>query len=130
MKGAVIADPFVEQPYDMVFTTVNEEDPLAFTEEELGQFPERDIDPPGPGVTAQITLRGDHHNVVAEATGYVKLIQVWTKMDAKGAVMELFEGYLSLDVVFDGSLRFKKHGATEFHGLSFWAVRAKEQNAA
>ena len=54
MKGAVIADPFVEQPYDIVFTTIKEEDPLAFTEE-LGQFPERDIDPPGPGVTAQIT---------------------------------------------------------------------------
>jgi hypothetical protein len=39
MKGPAIADPFVEQPYSMVITTIKEENPLAFTDDELGQFP-------------------------------------------------------------------------------------------
>jgi len=56
-------------------------------------------------MTAQVTLTPGGHNVVAEATGYVKLIHVWTKTDAKGELLELFEGYLSLNVVFDWSLR-------------------------
>jgi hypothetical protein len=127
MKGSAIADPFVEQPYNMVITSIKEEDSLAFTDDELWQFPTRDVDPPGPGMIAQLTLAsGGHHNVVAGATGYVKLVRVWTKTGANGEVMELFDGYLSLEVVFDWSLRFKGHGTTETHGLSFWAVRAKK----
>jgi hypothetical protein len=44
--------------------------------------------------------------------------------------LELFEGYLSLEVSFDWGLRFKRkgHGTSESHGLSLWAVRAKDGN--
>jgi hypothetical protein len=115
LRGSAIVDLFIKQPYNMIITPIDEENPLVFTKEELVQFPECDINPPGPGMTAQIILAsGDHAD--AEATGYVKLIRVWTKTDADGKLLELFEGYLSLDVSFDWSLRFKGHGTKEPHG--------------
>jgi hypothetical protein len=57
----------------------------------------------------------------------MKLIRVWTKTNAKGEVVELFEGYFSLFVESDWSLQFKWLVTSEAaHGFSFWAVRAKK----
>lgn len=130
MRGPTICDPFVEQPYNIVISNLEEEDSLAFTDDELGQFPSRDSDPPGPGMTGQLTLASSsHRNVVTHAAGHIKLIRVWAKQDPlTGKLLELFEGYFSLDVIFDWRMKKykKKDGLKEYHGFSFWAVRGNE----
>jgi hypothetical protein len=134
-RGTTICDPFVEQPYDVIITSTEEEQSLSFTDEELWQFPAtypvEDSEPPpsGPGMTAQITLsNGDHPGVLA-ASGYIKFVRVWTKASANGEPLEVFEVYLNLDLRFE--LSFKLHGQRfrpehleETHAVAFWAVRA------
>jgi hypothetical protein len=128
-RGATICDPFVEQPYDVIITSTEEEDPLSFTEDELGQFPERDSDLSGPGMTAQITLSERDHPGVLSASGYIKFVRVWMKASANGELLEVFEAYLNLDISFE--LSFKLHGqrfrppsTRETHAIAFWAIRA------
>jgi hypothetical protein len=128
-RGATICDPFAEQPYDVIITSTEEEDPLSFTEDELGQFPERDSDPSGPGMTAQITLSERDHPGVLSASGYIKFVRVWMKARANGKLLEIFEVYLNLDVSFELSVRvrghrFKDHDREETHAIAFWAIRA------
>jgi len=129
-RGATICDPFVEQPYDVIITSIEEEESLSFTEEDLGQFPERDtdLDPTGPGMTAQITLSGGHPGVLA-ASGYIKFVRVWAKASESGELLEVFEAYLNLDVHLElnpklHGHRFRGHGGQECHGIAFWAIRA------
>jgi hypothetical protein len=42
-------------------TSTEEQESLSFTEDELEDFPTRDSDPSGPGMTAQVTLSGSDH---------------------------------------------------------------------
>jgi len=127
MRSLAIAATFIEQPYNIIITTINEEDPLAFTEEGLGQFPERDIDLSGPGMTAQITLATTSLSKPRDTSSSFVFGPRWTLMESSWSC-NLFEGYLSLEVSFDWSLRFKRkgHGTSESHGLSLWAVRPKK----
>lgn len=126
MMGESIKDPLVEQPYNIFLTSLDEEDSLAFTDEELDDFPVRDFDPSGPGMVAKVDLSSDgHHGVVSHSGGYVKLIRVWAQQGANGELQELFEGYFTLQVNF--VLKYaKKVGFQEYQGFSFWAVRAKK----
>jgi len=54
MRGSAIVEPYVNQPYDLVITSIKDNDPLAFMDNELLQFPEWNMNPPGPGLMAQI----------------------------------------------------------------------------
>lgn len=118
-----IKDPVLQQPYDLSITSIETDESLAFTFDELMQFPERDLDASGPGMTAQVELAGDHHGVVTRAESYIKLVRVWTKIDANGKLQELFEGYFEIDVSF--ALKYAKEvGFKETQSFSFWAVRA------
>ena len=130
-RGATICDPFVEQPYDVIITSIEEEGSLSFTEEELGQFPDRDsdLDPSGPGMTAQITLSGKDHAGVLAASGHIKFVRVWAKAGGSGELLEVFEAYLNLDVHLELSFklrgqRFRGDSAQETHAIAFWAIRA------
>lgn len=127
MMGESIKDPIVEQPYNIVLTSIDEEDSVSFTDEELGDFPERDLDPSGPGMVAQIELSSEgHHGVVAQSGGQLKLVRVWAQRGANGELQELFEGYFNLQVGFVMKYA-KKVGFEELQGFSFWAVRAKKE---
>jgi len=128
---ALQCDPFVEQPYDVIITSIEEEGSLSFTEEELGQFPDRDsdLDPSGPGMTAQITLSGKDHAGVLAASGHIKFVRVWAKAGGSGELLEVFEAYLNLDVHLELSFklrgqRFRGDSAQETHAIAFWAIRA------
>lgn len=131
-RGATICDPFVEQPYDVIITSTEEEQSLSFTEDELDNFPAKfpfEAVPSGPGMTAQITLSGRDHPGVIAGSGYIKFVRVWMKASANGELLELFDVYLNLDLHFE--LSFKLHGQRirpqsprETHAVAFWAVRA------
>lgn len=127
MKGPGIVDPFVQEPYDMFVTSVETESLIEWTDDELMQFPERDSDPVGPGINAKTILGSDgHHGMVQSAGGYIKLARVWSKVGANGQLLELFEGYCSLEVVYEWKFMKKGHGQRGYEGFSFWAVRAKK----
>lgn len=129
-RGTEICDPFVKRPYDVIITSTQEEESLSFTEEELGQFPTRDTDLSGPGMTAQVTLSEDDHPGVVAASGYIKFVRVWAKEAKQGEeLLEVFEAYLELDISFEISFkldgcRFRPNPPRETHALAFWAIRA------
>jgi hypothetical protein len=131
-RGTTICDPFVNRPYDVIITSTEEEESLSFTEDELWQSPTRGSDPTGPGITAQVTLSGDHPGVVS-ASRYIKFVRVWAKLGDNGELLEVFEAYLDLDVSFELSFklsghRFKGHSTKETHALAFWAIRSGKDN--
>jgi hypothetical protein len=126
-RGPTICDPFVEQLYNVIITSIEAQDSLAFTEE-LDQFPTRDSDPSGPGMTAQLELAGSGHPGVDSASGYIKFVRLWTKAGPNGELLEVFEAYLNLEVVFEWDFRFRGHGRSENNELAFWAVRAKKDH--
>jgi hypothetical protein len=132
-RGTTICDPFVERPYDVIITSTEEEESLSFTEDELSQFPTRDSDPTGPGITAQVALSESDHPGVVSASGYIKVVRVWAKPGDDGELMEVFEAYLNLDVSFELSFklsghRFNRHSTKETHALAFWAIRSSKDN--
>jgi hypothetical protein len=127
-RGIGICDPFVKQPYNVIITSTQEEESLSFTEDELGQFPDRDTDPSGPGMTAQVTLSESDHPGVVAASGYIKFVRVWAKEGKEGELLEVFEAYLNLDISFEmsfnlGGCRFRPNPPEETHALAFWAIR-------
>jgi hypothetical protein len=124
--GASICDPFADMPYNMIVTSVEEHGTLAFTEDELGQFPERELDPSGPGMIAQLALSGGGHPGMDTVSGYIKFVRVWMKEGENGEVLELFEAYLDIEAVFEYKLALKKHCRTDNHGVAFWAVRPRK----
>ena len=122
IKGSSIKDPLISQPYDITLTSFDEEDTLSFTDDELDDFPERNVEPSGPGVVAQIEVsNGGGHSFVSHSGGYIKLVRLWA---GDGEEEELFEGYFTLKVGFTAKYA-KKIGFREVHGFSFWAVRAR-----
>ena len=132
-RGTTICDPFVKQPYDVIITSIEEEESLSFTEDGLGQFPTRDSDPTGPGITAQVTLSENDHPGVVSASGYVKFVRVWAKLGDNGELLEVFEAYLDLEVSFELSFklsghRFRGHSTKEINALAFWAIRSGKDN--
>lgn len=127
-RGTKICDPVVNQPYDVIIASTEEEESLSFTEDELGQFPMRDTDLSGPGMTAQVALSESDHPGVVAASGYIKFVRVWAKKDEKGELLEVFEVYLNLDISFElsfklGGRRFRPNFPEETHALAFWAIR-------
>jgi hypothetical protein len=125
-RGPSICDPFVEQPYDMIVTSIEEKETLAFTEDELWQFPVRDSDPSGPGMTAQLTLSARDHHGVDSVSGYIKFVRLWTKKGQDGELLELFEAYLDIEAVFEYNFALKRRNRSETHAIAFWAVRARD----
>lgn len=128
-QGPTICDPFAEQPYNMIVTLIEEQATVAFTEDELWQFPERDSDPSGPGMIAQLALSTRRHRGVDSASGYIKFVRLWTKVAENRELLELFEVYLDMEAVFEYEFALKQRNRTESHAIAFWAVRARMDNS-
>jgi hypothetical protein len=125
-RGTTICDPFAEQPYKMIVTSIEEQPVLAFTESELDQFPTRDSDPDGPGMTAQLVLSEVGHPGVDTATGYIKFLRLWTKEGENGEILELFEAYLHIEAMFEYKVALKRRMRSDAREIAFWAIRARK----
>jgi hypothetical protein len=127
IRGPMIKDQILEAQYDLFIEDIEEHENVEYTSMELVDSPERDVDPTGPGFTANLEFgEAGHHDIVTHSKGSIKLMRVWAKEAAPGEQpMELFEGSFSLEVIYQLKYQ-KKVGRVENNGSTFWAVRAKK----
>jgi hypothetical protein len=127
-ESGVILDPMEDMPFEIAIKAVNRQSSLPFTESELSSFAAPEAVPEGPGISATTTLAGSHCGVQS-ASGIFKMKRVWTKHDADGELVELFEGFASFNVSYSGLYRRKGHGPSDKYKFAFWGVRARRDNA-
>ena len=110
-----------EMPFPIKITDVNETE-VKFTSNQLKEFVHIGETVKGQGVSGDLEL-GEDNCGVSSASGDIKMRQLWSKVDAEGKSMELFEGFFSFDVSYSGMYRRKGHGSGQNAEMAFWAVR-------
>jgi hypothetical protein len=120
-KSFVLCDPMEEMPFPIKITDINET-VVKFTSNQLKEFVHISETVKGLGVSGDLELDEDNCGV-SSASGDIKMRQLWSKVDAKGKNMELFEGFFSFDVSYSGMYRRKGHGSGRNVEMAFWAVR-------
>ncbi|TDL20190.1 hypothetical protein BD410DRAFT_841535 [Rickenella mellea] len=82
----------------------------------------------GVGYEAKVELdvngEGCGCGMISSGKGIFKMRKVWADEHGK----ELFEGYVSLKVVYGPTLRRKRFGTGASYSVTFWAVRALKKN--
>ncbi|KAJ7813148.1 hypothetical protein B0H14DRAFT_3150067 [Mycena olivaceomarginata] len=128
LSSAIFEDPMEEMPWDIALDDLRLADPLVFTPAERGKFasPEPQSNC-GPGIQGRTVLVEDHCGV-ASAEGVFRMHRVWTG-ERGGKAVELWEGYLSFDVVHSGLYRRKGHGSGRKLGIAFWGVRGRRDES-
>ncbi|KAJ7097619.1 hypothetical protein C8R44DRAFT_949158 [Mycena epipterygia] len=92
-------DPMEEMPFDIAIADLELVDELSFSSAERSKFkspPQR-----GPGITGRTQLAEDHCGSQS-ATGVFRMKHAWTGEGAEGTNVEIFEGFLSFNVVHSG----------------------------
>ncbi|KAJ7779432.1 hypothetical protein DFH07DRAFT_910827 [Mycena maculata] len=128
LSGAVLEDPMEGMPWDIAIVDLKAVDSLVFSAKERSGFlsaPEA-----GAGIVGRTALAQGHCGVQS-ASGVFRMKHAWTGPGtaAAGKDVDIFEGYLSFNVVHSGLYRRKGHGGGDKIDFAFWAVRAR-QNAA
>lgn len=118
-----ICDPMEETPL-MISLSAKTVENLKFTSSERDLF----ITAPsaeGPGISADMEITEGH--CMMEASGALKLkrASAWVEKDG-GALVEIFEGCLSFEVVNSALYRRKRLGDGQEHAFAFWAIRARK----
>ncbi|KAJ7725252.1 hypothetical protein B0H14DRAFT_3899885 [Mycena olivaceomarginata] len=124
LSSAIFEDPMEEMPWDIALDDLRLADPLVFTPAERSKFasPEPQSNC-GPGIQGRTVLVEDHCGV-ASAEGVFRMHRVWIG-ERGGKAVELWEGYLSFDVVHSGLYKRKGHGSGRKLGIAFWGVRGR-----
>ena len=120
-KSFVLCDPMEEMPFPIKITDINETE-VKFTSNQLEEFVYISKMVKGLGVAADLELDEDNCGV-SSASGDIKMRPLWSKVDAEGKNMELFEGFFSFDVSYSGMYRRKGHGSGRNVEMAFWAIR-------
>ncbi|KAJ7172823.1 hypothetical protein C8R43DRAFT_1058272 [Mycena crocata] len=119
LSSAALEDPMEGLPWDIALTDLTHVDALKFSAKERKPF----VTPPRegiPGVKAQTGLAHDHCGVQS-ASGVFRMQHAWTG----SAGEEVFEGYMSFNVVHSAMYKRKRHGSGLKVDFAFWAVRAR-----
>ncbi|KAF7362895.1 hypothetical protein MVEN_00639900 [Mycena venus] len=124
LESAVLEDPMEGMPWDIALVDLSLADPLVFPPAERKQFASLPQTNCGAGIQGRTVLAAEHCGV-QRADGVFRMQRVWTG-ERDGKAVELWEGYLSFDVVHGGMYRRKGHGSGEKIGFPFWAVRARK----
>ncbi|KAJ7699557.1 hypothetical protein B0H17DRAFT_863455, partial [Mycena rosella] len=123
LRSAAIEDPMEGLPWGIAIADLTFVEQLKFSAAECAGF----LTPPesGPGVAGRTRL-ADAHCGVQSAGGVFRMKHAWTgKGQAQdGTDVDIFEGYLSFNVVHSALYRRKGHGSGDKIGFAFWAVRA------
>ncbi|KAJ7270629.1 hypothetical protein B0H12DRAFT_1008888, partial [Mycena haematopus] len=124
LESAVFEDPMEQAPWAIALVDLQAVPALDFPLAERKQFatpPQTDC---GPGIEGRTAL-AEGHCGVQRAGGVFRMQRAWGGERAGNAV-ELWEGYLSFDVVYSGMYRRKGNGNGESIGFPFWGVRARK----
>jgi hypothetical protein len=124
LESAVLEDPMEQAPWDIALVDLQAVPSLVFPLAERKQFatpPQTDC---GPGIEGRTAL-AESHCGAQRADGVFRMQRAWSGERA-GKPVELWEGYLSFDVVYSGMYSRKGHGNGEKIGFPFWGVRARK----
>ncbi|KAJ7472421.1 hypothetical protein B0H11DRAFT_1811790 [Mycena galericulata] len=122
LVSSTSVDPMEEMPFEIAIADLKLVDELSFSPSERSKF----VTPPksGPGITGRTELAEDRCGIQS-ASGIFRMKHAWTGKSVDGEEIEIFEGYLSFNVVHSGMYRRKGHGAGSKSAYAFWAVRAR-----
>ncbi|KAJ7770263.1 hypothetical protein DFH07DRAFT_1058070 [Mycena maculata] len=120
-RTSVDAMEEILMPFDIAITDLKLVHELSFSSTERSKF----VSPPQscPGITGRTQLAEDHCGIQS-ASGVFRMQHAWTGA-VDGQDIEIFEGYLSFNVVHSGLYRRKGHGGGSNSAFGFWAVRAR-----
>ncbi|KAJ7022717.1 hypothetical protein C8F04DRAFT_1272302 [Mycena alexandri] len=124
LSSAVLKDPMEGMPWDISLVDLQRVEPVVFLAKEQKEFATPPRTDCGAGIEGHTVLE-DSNCGVQSAGGVFRMQRAWTE-DRGGENVEVFEGYLSFDVVYSGMYRRKGHGSGQKIGFSFWAVRARK----
>ncbi|KAH7903539.1 hypothetical protein BJ138DRAFT_1167982 [Hygrophoropsis aurantiaca] len=126
-ESLTVIDPMMERPFDMNLSAFTHKKNLTFTPTERSSFLAPEHIPAGAGIVAKTGLPGQCG--IKSAKGVFKLKRVWTA-PGEGATgpKELFEGFFSFSVSYDGMYRKAGHGTGAKYKFAFWGVRAMKDN--
>ncbi|KAJ7825371.1 hypothetical protein B0H14DRAFT_2820537 [Mycena olivaceomarginata] len=126
LSSAVFEDPMEGMPWEIALDDLRVTDPLVFPAAERKKFaspaPQTGC---GAGIQGRTVLVDSDHCGVASAEGVFRMQRVWTG-ERGGKGVELWEGYLSFNVVHSGLYKRKRHGAGQKLGFAFWGVRGRK----
>ncbi|KAJ7319272.1 hypothetical protein DFH08DRAFT_390120 [Mycena albidolilacea] len=126
LSSAVFEDPMEGMPWEIALDDMRVADPLVFPAAERKKFaspaPQTGC---GAGIQGRTVLVDSDHCGVASAEGVFRMQRVWTE-ERGGKGVELWEGYLSFNVVHSGLYKRKRHGAGQKLGFAFWGVRGRK----
>jgi hypothetical protein len=126
LSSAVFEDPMEGMPWEIALDDLRVADPLVFPAAERKKFaspaPQTGC---GAGIQGRTVLVDSDHCGVASAEGVFRMQRVWTG-ERGGKGVELWEGYLSFNVVHSGLYKRKRHGAGQKLGFAFWGVRGRK----
>ncbi|KAJ7825394.1 hypothetical protein B0H14DRAFT_2820732 [Mycena olivaceomarginata] len=126
LSSAVFEDPMEGMHGRSRSTTYASPTPLVFPAAERKKFaspaPQTGC---GAGIQGRTVLVDSDHCGVASAEGVFRMQRVWTG-ERGGKGVELWEGYLSFNVVHSGLYKRKRHGAGQKLGFAFWGVRGRK----
>ncbi|KAJ7723789.1 hypothetical protein B0H16DRAFT_1385179 [Mycena metata] len=124
LSSAVLEDPMEGMPWDIALVDLQRVEPVVFLAKERKEFATPPRTNCGAGIEGHTVLE-DSNCGVQSAGGVFRMQRAWTG-DRGGEKVEVFEGYLSFNVVYSGMYRRKGHGSGQKIGFSFWAVRARK----
>ncbi|KAJ6630423.1 hypothetical protein B0H10DRAFT_1727665, partial [Mycena sp. CBHHK59/15] len=61
---------------------------------------------------------------IQAASGVFQMKHAWTGKNKDGEEVQIFEGFLSFNIVHSAMYRHKGHGNGDKHNFAFWAIRA------
>ncbi|KAJ7723775.1 hypothetical protein B0H16DRAFT_1698856 [Mycena metata] len=124
LSSAVLENPMEGMPWDIALVDLQRVESVLFLAKERKEFATPPRTNCGAGIEDRTVLE-DSNCGVQSAGGVFRMQRAWTG-DRGGENIEVFEGYLSFDVVYSGMYRRKGHGSGQKIGFSFWAVRARK----
>ncbi|KAH7890182.1 hypothetical protein F5I97DRAFT_647256 [Phlebopus sp. FC_14] len=124
-ESSTIIEPMLERPFDLNLGSFTYKKSLTFTPTERTSLLAPQQTPPGPGVIGQTGLPGKYG--VKSSRGVFKMKRVWVTTDER-CTKELYEGFFSFSVSYDGMYHKAGHGNGAKYKFAFWGVRALKDN--
>ncbi|KAJ6455322.1 hypothetical protein C8R47DRAFT_1082776 [Mycena vitilis] len=127
LESAIFEDPMEGAPWEIALVDLKVCDPIVFPPKERKQFATAPQVNCGRGIEGRTELAMSHCGVQS-AGGVFRMQRAWTGKRG-GDTVEVWEGYLSFNVVHSGLYKRKRHGGGQAIGFPFWGVRARKDEA-